>query len=159
MDDDREPTVTLLSTRTPFEADAIVAALQARGVNAQVILASNAAMWGGALGYAQIVVLASQEAPARKALEDLKAEVSQIDWDNVDLGDDPADLRLSDAQRTRRFTRTLMVIFVPIGLLLLAWGVDRNDRFIQIFGGLLIAMSMAMGCYLFLGPGRDDEEP
>ncbi|MBY0261250.1 MAG: DUF2007 domain-containing protein [Phycisphaerales bacterium] len=150
--------MTLLSTNTPFEADAIAAALQARGVNAQVILASNAAMWGGALGQAQLVVLASQEAAARRALEEIQAEVSQIDWDKVDLGSEPPNLRLSEATRTKRWMRTMMVVLVPVGLGLLALGVDRGDRTIQLLGGLLVFTSIAMAASIYLSPESDDQE-
>lgn len=158
MVEDREPTVTLLSTNTPFEADAIAAALQARGVNAQVILASNAAMWGGALGQAQLVVLASQEAAARRSLEEIQAEVSQIDWDKVDLGDEPPNLRLSEATRAKRWMRTVMVILVPVGLGILALGVDRGDRMIQLLGGLLVCTSIVMACSIYLSPESEDQE-
>ncbi len=158
MVEDREPTVTILSTNTPFEADAVAAALRARGVNAQVILAANAAMWGGALGQAQLVVLASEEAAARRSLEEIKAEVSQIDWDNVDLGEEPPNLRLSETTRTKRWMRTLMVVLVPIGLGVLALGVDRGDRMIQMLGGLLVCTAIAMACSLYLGPEKDDAE-
>lgn len=158
MVEDREPTVTLLSAKTPFEGEAIAAALRDRGVNAQVILSANAAVWGGALGLAQVVVLASEESTARRVLEEIKAEVSQIDWDKVDLGDEPPNLRLSEATRARRWMRTLMIVLVPIGLMILALGVDRGDRMIQLLGGLLIFTAIAIGCSIYLGPEKDDEE-
>jgi hypothetical protein len=147
MISDNEPTVTLLNCRNSFEADTIAQALQARGINAQPIDSANAGIWLGVnnLSQAKIVVLASDEPAARRALEEIKSEVSTIDWSTIDVGDESEGVRLTEAARTRRWMWTLLVVLVPIGLFILAYGMQRSDRMIQLLGGVLIATSIALG--------------
>lgn len=158
MTSDNEPTVTLLNCRTSFEAEAIAHALRSRGVNAQTVDSANAGIWLGMNNVSQpkIVVLAHDEARARRALEEIKSEVSEIDWSTVDVGDEAEGVRLTEAARTRRWMWTLLVILVPIGLFILALGLQRGDRMIQLLGGVLLATSLALALGA-MSPEKDSE--
>lgn len=153
MSHENEATIELIRTRTAFEADSIAAALKARGIDARVIGTAGAAVWGGApqLSAVKILVLQSQEAQAQRALEELKSESSSIDWDAVDVGDESEGVRLTEAAKSRRWMWTLVCVMVPVGLAILALGIDRGDSMIKMLGGMLVTSAVVMAVFLMGG--------
>ena len=156
MSHEQEPTIELVTTRTAFEADSIAAGLRARDIDARVYDTASASVWGGApqLSAVKVVVLASQEAAARRAMEEMKAESTSIDWDAVDVGDEAEGVRMTEAAKARRWMWTLVVLLVPVGLAILALGIDRGDGMIKMLGGILVISALVMGAFLMGGERR-----
>ena len=157
MAHDHEATVTIAQTRSIFEADTIAAALRSRGVDARVMNAATNAVWGGMFTPAAVMVLASEEAAARLALEEIKSEVSQIDWEQAVIEEPGAGEGrsvLREPSRARQWMWTLVVILVPAGLFVLSYGVNRSDPAIQAIGGTLVLCALVMGAYLMM-PERE----
>src|SRR5690349_5181375 len=103
MSRESEPTAMLVQTGSPFEAETVAAALRDRGIDARVADAATTGVFGGAIGTAKVMVLASQENEARAALADIKAEGSSIDWEVVEPeGTPPADSLPGRGARGRR---------------------------------------------------------
>jgi Putative prokaryotic signal transducing protein len=158
MFEDRERTSPVASTRTVFEAEAIAAALQARGINARVVDAANAALWSGTFGGAKVIVLEHDKSAAAEALRELRTERDSIDWDQVDVGAPGPDKREGESTRQqrehRRWSWTAAVLLMPIGFMLLAAGAGRGDPLLQMLGGALLVGSLVIAGYLFLPESR-----
>jgi membrane protein YdbS with pleckstrin-like domain len=73
----------------------------------------------------------------------------------VDLGSDEEARKLIQVSRTNRWIWTIAVLMVPIGLFVLAFGVDRGDPIIKVVGGTLLLTAIVMAVYK-LFPERKD---
>lgn len=150
--------MVIAETRTAFEAETIAAALRERGVDARVFDGATAQAWGMAIkgvSGPKVVVLEHHAEAARKALEEVRAESASIDWDAVDLGDDPSVQRLTQVSRSRRWVWTVMMLLVPIGFVVLTLGVQRGDSMVKILGGVLLAAALVMGINQMLPERRE----
>jgi hypothetical protein len=145
---EHESTVVVASVRNAFEAETIAAALHERGIDARVFDAATTMAWGmpmGESGGVKVVVLEHELERARRALDDVRLESASIDWDAVDVGEDPSARRLGQVSRSRRWAWTVMLLLVPAGLMVMSIGVNRSDATLKILGGVLLAMAVAMG--------------
>jgi hypothetical protein len=142
--------VVLLETRNGFEAEAIAAALMARGVPARAADLNTAMVMSNTVVRAKVLVPASEEGLARQVLDEIRAEMQEIDWDGMDVGAEEDVPRMREARRGRRMIATLSVILVPVGLAVLALGTQRGDVMLQAIGGtvMLTALVIAMGLTL-----------
>jgi hypothetical protein len=141
-DDDRRRIAVIHEAKTPFEAEAIAAALRGRGFNAQVVDDAAARAWGmtiGTIASPKVAVLEAEAVAARAALADIEATSPSIDWDAQDLGSAAEPHRLLQANRARRWMLTLVAILTPAGLFVLSYGVDRADPTLKTIGGVLLA--------------------
>ncbi len=148
MSAENEHTTVVAETRTAFEAETIAAALRDRGIDARVFDGATSAAWGISLtgiNSVKVVVLEHEVAAAKLALEDIRVGSASIDWDQVDLGSDPAVQRLTQVSRSRRWVWTLIVLLVPAAFIVLTIGVDRGDQILKIIGGVLLAAALVMG--------------
>lgn len=145
MLEDRERTVALVTTRTSFEAEVIAQALRERGVNAQV--ATTPQLPVGSMNAARVMVLESEEDFARRALEDVKAENSRVNWEQAEF-DEPDEEATRTVRRAvnkeNRLVLTLGVIFVPIGLAVLMYGTMYLNPMVRTIGGAVLACAMIM---------------
>ncbi|QOJ01493.1 MAG: DUF2007 domain-containing protein [Phycisphaeraceae bacterium] len=93
MTDDRTRLVELCTAVTAFEAETIVNALRAGGVEATVFNAAFQSMMGGVpIGEpVKVMVRACDEAEARAVLATSKEDSIDIDWNEVDVGEMPED--------------------------------------------------------------------
>jgi len=148
MSAENEHTTVVAETRTAFEAETIAAALRERGVDARVFDAATTMAWGTALAGVsgvKVAVLEHEADAARRALEEIRTESASIDWNQVDLGSDPAVQRLAQVSRSRRWVWTLIVLLVPAGFLVLTIGVARGDPILKIIGGVVLSAALVMG--------------
>jgi hypothetical protein len=148
MTADQERTVVIAETRTAFEAETIAAALRERGVDARVLDTATTQAWGMAIGGVsgvKVVVLEHEVELARKAMEEVRVESASIDWDAVELGDDPSVQRLTQVSKSRRWVWTVMMLLVPAGFIVLSVGIHRGDSMIKVLGGVLLAAALVMG--------------
>lgn len=153
--------VVLLETRTGFEAETVAAALNARGLMARTADTAMTAMLGGTSAVkAKVLVPAEVETLARQVLDEIKAEMTDIDWDAMDLGPEEDAVRFHSARRGRRILMTLAIILVPIGLFVFALGNDRQDIFLQAIGGavMLTAAAVIISLMVFVGKRLDPDD-
>ena len=158
MTADNERTVVIAETRTAFEAETIAAALRERGVDARVFDSATTQAWGMAISGvsgAKVVVLEHQADEARKAMEEVRVESASIDWDAVELGDDPSVQRLTQVAKARRWVWTVMMLLVPAGFIVLSVGIHGGDPMVKILGGVLLATALVMGINQMLPERRD----
>jgi hypothetical protein len=158
MSGEREKTVVVAVANTVLLAEAIAAALRDRGVNARVLDEGGAGTWGMPMssgGGVKVEVLEHEKEAAALALSETRVESQSIDWDAVDLGSDEEARKLIQVSRTNRWIWTIAVLMVPIGLFVLAFGVDRGDPIIKVVGGTLLLTAIVMAVYQ-LFPERKD---
>lgn len=140
--------MVIAETRTAFEAETIAAALRERGVDARVFDTATTQAWGMAISGVsgvKVVVLEHEVEHARKAMEEVRVESASIDWDAVELGDDPGVQRLTQVSKSRRWVWTVMMLLVPAGFIVLSVGIHRGDSMIKVLGGVLLATALVMG--------------
>lgn len=150
--------VVLIETRTGFEAETIAAALNARGIVARTADTASAAVLGGtSVVKAKVLVAAEVQTLARQVLDEIRAETSEIDWDEIDIGPEEEATRFHAARRGRRVLWTLCVILVPVGLAVFALGNNRSDTVLQSIGGtvMLSALAIAIGLTILVGERVD----
>ncbi len=150
MGTESEKTVAVAVTPTVFLAETIASALRERGIEARVLDDGATQTWGMPMGPGngvKVVVLERDKEGAELALADVRLESQSIDWDAVDLGSSSEVQRLAQASKARRWVWTLSILMVPIGLFVLAFGVDRGDPNIKIVGGTLLVASMVLVAY------------
>lgn len=146
--------VVLLETRTGFEAETIAAALNARGIEARTADTAMTVMYAGTVVRAKVLVPAAAETLARQVLDELRAEMTSIDWDAMDMGPEEDTTRLHAARRGRRLLMTICIVLVPIGLAVFALGNDRHDMTLQTIGGAVMLCAVAIGASLFVLAGK-----
>ncbi len=162
--DTLERTTELLSTRTAFEAETIAEALRQRGISAQAVDAQNAQLWAGAFGGAKVLVLVRQHEAAKAALEEIRREAQNIDWSQTDAGGADDDVEDSDSASSRRARRrhrraalTLAMVIVPVGFIVLSRGTLQHNPLVQIIGGTLLALALAIWI-IVQNAGREDSQ-
>jgi hypothetical protein len=108
----------------------------------------------GVLIRPKVLVAAETETLARQVLAEIKAEMTDIDWESLDLGqaDDPP--RMHAARRGRRILLTLCIILVPVGLAVFALGADRHDTTLQAIGGAVMLSAVVIGGSLMFLAGK-----
>lgn len=161
MSSDRERTVVVATTPTAFHAETIATALRERGLDARVLDAATTQIWGmpmGPSGGVKVVVLEHEADRAKIAIEDVRAESAGIDWDTVDLGDDPEVRRLVQYSKARRWVWTVALLLVPGGLFVMWAGVTRSDYIVKIIGGTMLAAALVMSILQTLPERRADDE-
>jgi len=160
MSHGHEGAVVLLETRTGFEAESIAAALTARGIEARPADVNSAAMFSNIIVRPKVLVPAHTEGLARQLLAEIKAEMTQIDWDTMDVGPEENIPRLHAALRGRRIIATLSILLVPVGLGVLSIGAQRGDTMLQAIGGavLLISITIALSLMVFVGRRVDPDD-
>lgn len=146
--------VVLLETNTDFEAETIAAALNGRGIPARTGDTASTVMLASSVVKAKVLVPGSQETLARQVLDEIRAEMADIDWDAIDLGPEDNTPQMQTARRGRRVLATVCVVLVPVGLGVLAIGTDRHDVKIQAIGGAVTLCSLAIAMGLMLLTGR-----
>jgi hypothetical protein len=146
--------VVLLETKTGFEAEAIAAALLGRGIDARTADTATAMVMSGVLVRAKVLVPAHTETLARQVLDEIKAEMTDIDWANMDVGPEDDTPRMHAARRGRRLIATLSILLVPVGLAVLALGAQRKDLTLQAIGGAVVLSALAIAMALLLVAGR-----
>ena len=150
MGTESEKTVAVAVTPTVFLAETIAAALRERGIDARVLDDGATGTWGMPMGPGngvKVVVLERDKEGAELALAEVRVESQSIDWEAVDLGTSPEVQRMAQASRARRWVWTISILMVPIGLFVLAFGVDRGDPNIKIVGGTLLLASIVLVVY------------
>lgn len=152
--------VVLLETRTGFEAEAIAAALAARGIPVQTADTASAMVMSNTVIRSKVLVPGSSEGLARQVLAEIRAEMTEIDWDTMDLGPEEDVPRMQAARRGRRVIATLCIFLVPVGLTVLSIGTQRRDVMLQAIGGAvtLSAFAIAMAMTLFAGRKPDPDD-
>lgn len=146
--------VVLLETRTGFEAEAIAAALVNRGIAARTADTSTSMVMSNVLVRAKVLVPSHLETLARQVLDEIKAEMTDIDWEAMDIGPEEDLPRLHAARRGRRMLGTVCIILVPVGLGVLAMGTQRRDVVLQAIGGAVVLTAMAIAGSLMVLAGR-----
>lgn len=146
--------VVLLETKTDFEAEAIAAALNGRGIAARTADTASAVVLASSVVKAKVMVPGHQETLARQVLDEIRAEMTNIDWDTMDLGPEDSTPQMQTARRGRRIIATVCVILVPVGLAVLAIGSQRHDRMVQAIGGAVTLCSLVIAMSLALFAGR-----
>jgi hypothetical protein len=146
--------VILLETRTGFEAEAIAAALNARGIAAQTADTATAMTMSNVLVRSKVLVPAHLETLAKQVLDEVKAEMTEIDWDTMDVGPAEDVPRMHAARRGRRMMSTVTILLVPVGLAVLALGTQRRDVMLQAIGGSVVLCSAAIALSLMYVAGR-----
>lgn len=161
MDTGTERTVVLVSTRTAFEADAIAAALRERGVNARAIPGPQLPV--GKQVDSRVMVVEEQEPAARHALEDIRSQSAEIDWDAVAEETGASDDNSSPTPSSeRRLLMTTAILLLPIGFVVTSVGQSRGDPMIRLIGISLVATALTAGGYVLLNgrpnsPGSMDQ--
>jgi hypothetical protein len=146
--------VVLLETRTGFEAEAIAAALVNRGIAARTADTSTAMVMSNVLVRAKVLVPSHLETLARQVLDEIKAEMTDIDWEAMDIGPEEDLPKLHAARRGRRMLGTVSIILVPVGLGVLALGTQRRDVVLQAIGGAVVLTATAIAGSLMVLAGR-----
>lgn len=146
--------VVLLETRTGFEAEAIAAALVNRGIAARTADTSTSMVMSNVLVRAKVLVPSHLETLARQVLDEIKAEMTDIDWEAMDIGPEEDLPKLHAARRGRRMLATVCIILVPVGLGVLAMGTQRRDVVLQAIGGAVVLTAMAIAGSLMVLAGR-----
>lgn len=146
--------VVLLETRTGFEAETIAAALVNRGIAARTADTSTAMVMSNVVVRAKVLVPSHLEILARQVLDEIKAEMNEIDWEAMDIGPEEDLPRLHAARRGRRMLGTVCIILVPVGLGVLAMGTQRRDVVLQAIGGAVVLTAMAIAGSLLVLAGR-----
>jgi hypothetical protein len=163
MSGEQEKTAVVATTRTAFEAEAIAASLREHNVDARVLDTATNIAWGGvqlgAAGGVKVVVLEHELDAAKLALEEIRVESASIDWDAVDLGSDPRVARLANYSRTRRWVWTVVIMLIPAGLFVLAYGVDHSDDIVKILGGTLLGAALVMAAFQLMPERREPPGP
>ena len=85
LDSDNLARVT--SVRTEYEAGVIVSGLEARGIRATMSGVYTANFRAEAPGWVEVLVADKDLAAATAILEDVRAELSDVDWSQVDVGE------------------------------------------------------------------------
>ncbi len=150
MSAESEKMVVVAITPSVFLAETIAAALRDRGIDAHVLDDGATQTWGMPMGPGngvKVVVRERDREGAELALAEVRVESQSIDWDAVDLGSSPDVQRLAQASKSRRWVWTVSILMVPIGLFVLAFGVDRGDPNIKIVGGTLLLASIVLVAY------------
>ena len=80
-------TTILTTAASEWEATVIVEALRDAGIDASVSGVLTSSFRAEAPGRARILVPEAQEADALAALERIRTEAKNIDWDQVDVGE------------------------------------------------------------------------
>ncbi|MBX3386959.1 MAG: DUF2007 domain-containing protein [Phycisphaeraceae bacterium] len=138
--DDHTQSVTLVTVQRAFEAEAIAAALRERGINAQAIGTTMGAVLSNQIAPTRVMVLADQAEEARVVLDRIQAEASKIDWSQVDFPeDDPP-----PSPPRGRWLWTLTVLLVPLGLIVMSFGIQRRDVMIQALGGTALVAAIVI---------------
>lgn len=145
---DLERSVVLVSTKTSFEGEVIAAALRERGVNARVLGEAQLPVggaggpgWGG--GGAKVMVLESEESGARAALEEIRSESAQLDWDSIEH-EDREHAAARALSKHKRFVMTAGVLFIPVGLAVLGYGTMYDNPMVRTVGGTVVACAAIM---------------
>lgn len=146
--------VVLVETNTDFEAETIAAALNGRGIPARTADVASTVMLASSVVKAKVLVPAAQATLARQVLDEVRAEMSDIDWDAIDLGPEDNTPQMQAARRGRRILATVCIVLVPVGLGVLAIGSQRHDLKIQVIGGSVTFCSLAIAMGLTLLTGR-----
>lgn len=152
--------VVLMETRNGFEAEAIAAALTQRGIAARAADTASAMVMSNTVVRPKVLVPGGTEGLARQVLDEIRAEMTDIDWEEMDLGPEDDSPRLHAARRGRRIIATLCVLLVPVGLSVLAIGTQRHDTMLQAIGGAvtLCSLTIAMAMTLFVGRKFDPDD-
>lgn len=151
--------VVLLQTKTGFEAETIAAALNARGILARSADTAGSAVMSGVLISPKVLVPAHMEGLANQVLAEIKAEMTDVDWDELDLGPEEHSPQMRAARRGRRMLATLCVVLVPVGLMVLAAGMARNDATVQAIGGVTTLSALVIAMAMLFAPGRGGDTP
>lgn len=146
--------VVLLETRTGFEAEAIAAALVNRGIDARTADTSTAMAMSNVVVRAKVLVPAHLETLARQVLDEIKAEMNEVDWEAMDIGPEEDLPKLHAARRGRRMLGTVCIVLTPVGLGVLAMGTQRRDVVLQAIGGAVVLTAVAIAASLMVLAGR-----
>lgn len=118
MGKDPDILVTLTSAKDPFEADVIVQALEAKGIAARAFsTAASTLTWEVAMTDPIKVQVRRADLPlARAALQDMRLDSTEIDWDDVDVGEnlgpEGGEAHPEDADGASLRFRTIVVLFI-----------------------------------------------
>lgn len=128
---DRDPDVLLelAECRSSLEAEVLADALRSHGIFARAEHSATAALGLlGPLPPARVLVRRVDMPDAREALAALRADSTEIDWDTVDVGEMPPEVRRElDRPRVRRLGMAAVLVIgamVVAALLFvsLSWG-------------------------------------
>lgn len=156
MTHQHDPTApaVLLETRNGFEAEAIAAALNNRGITARTADTAGSTVMSGVLVRPKVLVPENTLTLAKQVLAEVRAEMSDIDWESMDVGEREEAPRIQAAKRGRRVLMTASIILIPVGLAVLALGMDRQDRMLQALGGAVMLVSLTVMLSLIAVAGR-----
>jgi hypothetical protein len=150
MTADPEGLVVLIEPKTSFEGETIAGALMGQGIRATVADELSSNVFGGVIGPKVMVRRADLER-ARNALRSIKAESVDIDWSELDVGqqEDP----LAGRWSTRRRIAVLVIFGVgALGLLLVFAGANTDSAGARTAGIIVFFAAMAMGFGAAIAP-------
>ncbi len=141
MNHDPQMFVELTAARSPLEVEAIVAALRAEGIEA-IGFNHAAAMLSGLVAPFTVSVHRENLERARAVLAQIKADSAEVDWDELDVGEMPEEVRREMTHKLPGFPRraTKPVLYsllffkicgVVLGLIVVAiviWEVIRAGK-------------------------------
>lgn len=164
MTDPDEP-VVLTQTQTGFEAETIVKALEAHGVIATSADVATNVTWGGMAGsfaLAKVMVRRDDLERARNALRAIKADSIDIDWSEVDVGDEePAG---SGRLGRDRWFYLAVGLLIVLGVLGVTTGARNDIPAVTTIGAILFGAAGIMAVLpTWTAPGapeeNEDDEP
>lgn len=136
MEPDPQMFVELTTVRSPLEAEAVIAALAERGIDAQGFNHAASMLGSISLNVPYSVSVKREDfETARALLADIRAESAAIDWDQVDVGEMPAEVKRELDRGTAKFPR--MVMYLGAVLAIVAFVVILLNA---IFGGAVPGM-------------------
>ena len=124
-DDKEKGLVPLMMCRNELEAQTVRAALEDAGIPAFVFekgsLGIGLTHAAARLGGVQVQVPSDRLEEAQESLKLVQVDAARIDWDSVDVGEPPAEVRRTLASRgfMSRFRRLVVTLGPIVGLILL----------------------------------------
>lgn len=136
MNQDPQMFVELTTVRSPLEVEALVAALRERGIEAIGFNYAASIMQSTAVPQT-ISVHREDLERAKAALEEIRADSREIDWDTLDVGEMPQEVEQELNRKVVKFPRdiAMMILFAFIGFLAISLLLRVFGIFSMLFGG------------------------
>jgi hypothetical protein len=157
MNPDPDEPVVLTETLTGFEAETIASALRAQDIPAETAQTATRMTWGVPIEMVKVMVRRRDLERAQNALRAVKADSVDIDWDEVDVGEEEPPPPPAPRWRSRVLFFAAAMFILGLILALTGHGTARPEvgsaGIVVILGAALVAVVTS-----FLGGSRPEDE-